>query len=73
MSEQLASPDDLRSIAALCRSRDFQLWAERLEALADQLPVMENEIAAWRRAFVEGDGPMCEDVCLRECLGVCGV
>lgn len=37
MSEQLASPDDLRSIAQLCRSRDFELWAAKLEALADNL------------------------------------
>lgn len=31
------------------------------------------EIAAFRQAIKVGDGPSCEDVCQRECIGVCGV
>lgn len=43
--------------------------------MSEPTPTLEEllaEIEAWRKAFHTGDGPNCEDVCLRECLGVCG-
>lgn len=37
-----------------------------------ELGAVFAELAAFRKAVRDGVGPSCEDVCLRECLGVCG-
>jgi hypothetical protein len=40
---------------------------------ADRIEHLERVEQAWREAHRTGDGPSCEDVCLDECLGPCGV
>lgn len=54
-------------LVARLRGRD---WLDN--AAADAIEAQAAEIVAFRRAVLEGTGPSCEDVCLRECIGVCG-
>jgi hypothetical protein len=49
------------------------LFVRDLNAAIAEIGSLRAERAAFRRAIAEGDGPFCEDVCLRECVGVCGV
>lgn len=41
--------------------------------VADEIERLRAEVAAFRNAIRTGDGPSCEDVCLVECVGVCGI
>ena len=40
---------------------------------ADEIERLRAENAAFRHAIRTGDGPSCENVCLVECVGVCGI
>ena len=40
---------------------------------ADEIERLRMEVEAFRKAIRTGDGPSCEDVCLKECIGSCGV
>ena len=43
------------------------------EATHDRIAELEANLERTRQAWVDGDDPMCEDVCLVECKGPCGV
>jgi hypothetical protein len=45
-----------------------RIWAKKLLAEVDR---QAAEIQAFRGAILLGDGPFCEDVCMRSCIGVC--
>lgn len=57
---------------------ELRVWArvdtrsETLLALLDDHARQAQEIEAFREAVREGDGPFCEDVCQRSCIGSCG-
>lgn len=41
--------------------------------LVGEINRLRAEVAAYAQAVRDGDGPFCQDVCLVECVGVCGV
>jgi len=41
--------------------------------LLDEIERLRTELERTRQAWVNGDDPMCEDVCVTECKGPCGV
>ncbi len=63
--------------ARLEMAHAMDVWQELMvtqmvnERLAAEVATLRAEVAAFRKAIVEGDGPSCEDVCLRSCIGVC--
>lgn len=46
--------------------------AEDVARLSVEIERLRDEVEAFREAIRTGEGPSCEDVCLRECIGVCG-
>lgn len=52
------------------RVRQLQGEEHRLDVENGQL---RAELERTRRAWVDGDDPMCQDVCMIECKGPCGV
>lgn len=55
------------------------LWSQimsesprKLLDLAQRVEELQTENEAFRQAIRTGDGLSCEDVCLTECIGVCG-
>ena len=54
-------PDDGPTTADLCHQA------------AERIAKLEAELERTRQAWVNGDDPMCDDVCVIECKGPCGV
>lgn len=47
-------------------------WHNYAERLEERIAELEAELERTRQAWVDGEDPMCEDVCLVECKGPCG-
>lgn len=52
---------------------DLSAAADQIERMQADIERLRAENAAFRNAIRTGDGPSCEDVCLVECVGVCGI
>lgn len=62
---------DPREAGGELSTREIRLLVAALDA-ADEIERLWAEVVAFRKAITDGVGPFCEDVCLVQCLGVCG-
>jgi len=42
------------------------------DVMLDEIERLRTELERTRQAWVNGDDPMCDDVCVIECKGPCG-
>ena len=70
-------PDDYFTAAELRVSARHNLTDSRTQAqlywAAARIETLETELERTRQAWVNGDDPMCDDVCVIACKGPCGV